>query len=86
MVENGGKNKSENSGPLTSLPVDRLTGTDCNTDHSWQYEVVELSLSQWTVRDRIKTDGVKTIFFLYLTTLVVSQRENKITEFADEKT
>ena len=24
------KNNGENSGPLTSLPVDRLTPTDCN--------------------------------------------------------
>ena len=30
--ENGRKmeNNDENSGPLTSLPVDRLTATDCN--------------------------------------------------------
>ena len=31
--ENGGEmkeNNGENSGPLTSLPVDRLTATDCN--------------------------------------------------------
>ena len=25
-----GKNNGENSGPLTSLQVDRLTATDCN--------------------------------------------------------
>ena len=24
------ENNGENSGPLTSLPVDRLTATDCN--------------------------------------------------------
>ena len=31
-MENGKKkiNNGENSGPLTSLPVDRLTATDCN--------------------------------------------------------
>ena len=28
--ENGRENNGENSGPLTSLPVDRLTATDCN--------------------------------------------------------
>ena len=27
---NGMENNGENSGPLTSLPVDRLTATDCN--------------------------------------------------------
>ena len=26
------KNNGENSGPLTSLPVDRPTATDCNAD------------------------------------------------------
>ena len=26
------ENNGENSGPLTSLPVDRLNGGDCNTD------------------------------------------------------
>ena len=30
------KNNGENSGPLTSLPVDRLTATDCNADRSCQ--------------------------------------------------
>ena len=31
--ENGMEwNNDENSGPLTSLPVDRLTATDCNAD------------------------------------------------------
>ena len=30
------KNNDENSGPLTSLPVDRLTGTNCNADRSCQ--------------------------------------------------
>ena len=29
-MEKNGKNNGENSGPLTSLPVDRLTATDCN--------------------------------------------------------
>ena len=29
-MENGMENNDENSGPLTSLPVDRLTATDCN--------------------------------------------------------
>ena len=28
--KNGMENNGENSGPLTSLPVDRLTATDCN--------------------------------------------------------
>ena len=32
------ENKGENSGPLSSLPVDRLTGTDCNADRSCQEE------------------------------------------------
>ena len=41
-MENGKKmekmeNNGENSGPLTSLPVDRLTATDCNADRSCQY-------------------------------------------------
>ena len=31
MVKNG-----KNSGPLTSLPVDHLTATDCNSDRSCQ--------------------------------------------------
>ena len=31
------ENNGENSGPLTSLPVDRLTATDCNADRSCQY-------------------------------------------------
>ena len=30
------KNNGENSGPLTSLPVNRLTATDCNGDRSCQ--------------------------------------------------
>ena len=30
------ENNDENSGPLTSLPVNRLTATDCNTDRSCQ--------------------------------------------------
>ena len=30
------ENKDENSGPLTSLPVNRLTATDCNVDRSCQ--------------------------------------------------
>ena len=30
-------NNGENSGPLLSLPVDRLTATDCNADRSCQY-------------------------------------------------
>ena len=33
------KNNGENSGPLTSMPVDRLTATDCNADRSCQYKV-----------------------------------------------
>ena len=32
----GGKNNGENNGPLTSLPVNRLTATDCNADRSCQ--------------------------------------------------
>ena len=38
-MENGMEkmeNNGENSGPLTSLPVDRLTATDCNADRSCQ--------------------------------------------------
>ena len=38
-MENGKKkmeNKGENRGPLTSLPVDRLTATDCKADSSYQ--------------------------------------------------
>ena len=34
MVENN----DENSGPLSSLPVDRLTATDCNADRSCQFK------------------------------------------------
>ena len=34
------ENNGENSGPLTSLPVDRLTATDCNADRSCQLDVV----------------------------------------------
>ena len=30
------ENNGENSGPLTSLPVDCLTATDCNADRSCQ--------------------------------------------------
>ena len=30
------ENNGENSGPLTPLPVDRLTATDCNADRSCQ--------------------------------------------------
>ena len=30
------ENNGENSGPLSSLPVDRLTATDCNADRSCQ--------------------------------------------------
>ena len=30
------ENNGENSGPLWSLPVDRLTATDCNSDRSCQ--------------------------------------------------
>ena len=37
--KNGMGNNGENSGPLTSLPVDRLTATDCNADRSCQYEL-----------------------------------------------
>ena len=31
------KNNGENSGPLSLLPVDRLTPTDCNADRSCQF-------------------------------------------------
>ena len=31
------ENNGENSGPLTSLPVDRLTATDCNADRTCQF-------------------------------------------------
>ena len=34
------ENNGENSGPLTSLPVDRLTATDCNADRSCQYTLL----------------------------------------------
>ena len=41
--ENGMENNGENSGPLTSLPVDRLTATNCNADaHA---KIRELSLN-----------------------------------------
>ena len=33
-----GKNNGENSSPLSSLPDDHLTATDCNADRSWQKE------------------------------------------------
>ena len=35
------ENNDENSGPLTSLPVDRLTATDCNGDRSCQKKSVD---------------------------------------------
>ena len=35
-MENGMENNGENSGPLSSLPVDRLTATDCNAERSCQ--------------------------------------------------
>ena len=40
--KNGKKmeNNGENSGPLTSLPVDRLTATDCNADRSCQFSFI----------------------------------------------
>ena len=34
--KDNGKNNGENSGPLMSLPVDRLTANDCNADRSCQ--------------------------------------------------
>ena len=40
-----GKYNGENSGPLTSLPVDRLTATDCNADSSCQKDKYH-----WNVR------------------------------------
>ena len=40
MVENN----DENSGPLTSLPVDRLKATDCNADHSCQFVTLDMIL------------------------------------------
>ena len=39
VVENNG----ENSDPLTSLPVDCLTATDCNADGLYQFEKSPLS-------------------------------------------
>ena len=35
---NGMENNGENSGPLTSLPDDRLTATDCNADRSCRHD------------------------------------------------
>ena len=39
MENGGGENNWENSGPLTSLTVDRLMATDCNTDRSCQFKI-----------------------------------------------
>ena len=39
---NGMENNGENSGLLSSLPVDRLTATDCNADPSCQKGLNEL--------------------------------------------
>ena len=36
------KNNGEYSGPLSSLPVDRLTATDCNANRSCQKGLNEL--------------------------------------------
>ena len=36
------ENNGENSGPLSSLPVDRLTATDCNANRSCQKGLNEL--------------------------------------------
>ena len=33
------ENNGENSGPLSSLPVDRLTATDCNADRSCKKKI-----------------------------------------------
>ena len=38
----GKKINGENIGPLTSLPVDRLTATDGNADHSCQFIRISL--------------------------------------------
>ena len=43
--KNGMENNGENSGPLTSLPVDRLTATDCNAAaraNNWEDIFLEL--------------------------------------------
>jgi len=37
------ENNRENSGPLTPLPVDRLTATDCNADRSCQNQQIHNS-------------------------------------------
>ena len=39
------ENNDENSGPLTSLPVDRLTATDCNADRLCQKNMASSRLA-----------------------------------------
>ena len=52
----------ENSGPLTSLPVNRLTATDCNADRSYQLSCFDLlslfkgTLSNLEVLDQLSHD------------------------------
>ena len=38
------ENNGENSGPLTSLPVDRLTATDCNADRLCQFTNIHVGI------------------------------------------
>ena len=43
--------EKKSNGPLSSLPVDRLTATDCNADRSCQnlYDMGPLKLARWQV-------------------------------------
>ena len=44
------ENNGENSGPLTSLPVDRLTPTDCNAAARAKITIRGLTLAYWPFR------------------------------------
>ena len=50
------ENNGENSCPLTSLPVDRLTATDCNADRSCQ---------KWKIP--LRGGGLATCYFMIAT-------------------
>ena len=63
------ENNGENSGPLTSLPVDRLMATDCNGDRSCQYchitlyNVITITVENFATItvDNINVDNIATI-------------------------
>ena len=48
------ENNDENSGPLSSLPADRLTATDCKADRSCQYSHQIKFLVQTVVAEKCR--------------------------------